>query len=71
MASPVVVPPTRRSRIPVRSTIHASVVSRVASRSAFVTTFSGRAAPQPVRRALDGSTPSIMTCAVDERVTSP
>ena len=48
MARPTVVPPTRRSRMPVRSMIHASVVSSVASRSALVTTLSGRAVPQPV-----------------------
>src|SRR5688500_14383932 len=60
MPRPVVVPPTRRSRIPVRSTIHASLVSRLSSRSAFVTTLSGSAVPQPVMRARDGSTPLIL-----------
>ena len=42
-----VVPPTRRSRMPVRSTIQASLVSSRASSCAFVTTVSGRADPQP------------------------
>ena len=42
-----VVPPTRRSRIPVRSRIHASLVSSRASSCAFVSTVSGRADPQP------------------------
>src|SRR6478609_6514057 len=51
IASPEVVLPTRRSRMPLRSTIHASVVSSVASRSALVTTFSGSAVPHPVMRA--------------------
>ena len=37
----------RRSRMPVRSTIHSSLVSRVASRSAFVRRPSGTAVPQP------------------------
>ena len=40
-------PATRRSRMPVRSTIHASFVSTRASRSAFVTRPSGTAKPQP------------------------
>lgn len=50
IASPVVEPPMRRSRIPVRSTIHASEVSSVASRSELVTTFEGRLAPTPATR---------------------
>src|SRR2546430_14471430 len=37
--------------MPVRSTIHSSLVSRRAARSALVTTVSGRAAPQPVTAA--------------------
>ena len=45
--SEAVVPPIRRSEIPVRATIHSSLVSRVFSRSWLVTTFSGRAVPQP------------------------
>ena len=48
MASPAVVPPWRRSLMPVRSVIHSSVVSSRASKSALVTTLSGRAVPQPV-----------------------
>ncbi len=59
-ASPEVVPPTRRSRMPVRSTIHSSLVSRLPSRSALVTTLSGKALPHPVMRALDWSTEAIM-----------
>ena len=43
-----VVPPICRLSIPVRSRIHSSEVSRVFSRSALVTTFSGSARPQPV-----------------------
>src|SRR5438270_2093349 len=46
-ASVPVDPPKRRSRMPVRSTIHSSVVSRRDAKSALVTIFSGRAAPQP------------------------
>ena len=45
--SDAVVPPTRRSRMPVRSLIHASLVSIVLARSSLVTTLSGRAVPQP------------------------
>ena len=45
-----VVPPMRRSRIPVRSEIHSSDVSRVSESSSFVTTRSGRPIPQPVKR---------------------
>ncbi|CAB4763110.1 unannotated protein [freshwater metagenome] len=41
-------PPICRRSIPVRSIIHSSDVSRVLARSAFVTTFSGSARPQPV-----------------------
>src|SRR3954468_11831343 len=37
----------RRSRMPVRRTIHSSVVSRYASKSAFVTIVSGSAEPMP------------------------
>src|SRR5262245_56867906 len=40
-------PATRRSRIPVRSTIHSSLVSTRASRSALVRRPSGSAVPQP------------------------
>ena len=42
--------PIRRSRIPVRSLIHSSEVSRVLERSSLVTMFSGRPIPQPVKR---------------------
>ncbi len=45
----------RRSRMPERSTIHSSVVSRRASRSALVTTLSGRALPHPVITAPAGT----------------
>lgn len=48
VASDDTVPPMRRSRIPERVAIHSSVVSRRASRSALVTTVSGKALPQPV-----------------------
>ena len=48
VASPEVVPPTRRSLMPVRSVIHSSLVSMVAARSSLVTILSGRAVPQPV-----------------------
>src|SRR6478735_5200148 len=48
---PAVVPPTWRSRMPVRSTIHSSVVSRYWARSSFVTRLGGRAVPQPVMTA--------------------
>src|SRR5581483_7196608 len=48
VARPEVVPPKRRSRMPVRSTIQASDVSREAARSSLVTTLSGRAMPDPV-----------------------
>src|SRR5581483_3340528 len=41
---------TRRSRIPVRSTIHSSLVSTRLARSALVTRCSGRAAPRPPNR---------------------
>ena len=41
----------RRSRMPVRSTIHSSVVSIRCSRSALVSRCSGRATPQPERQA--------------------
>src|SRR3954451_17476002 len=51
IASVAVVPPTRRSRMPLRSTIHSSLVSSMASRSALVTTLSGSAVPQPEMRA--------------------
>ena len=61
-ASADVVPPTRRSRMPVRSTIHSSVVSSMASRSALVTTLSGSAVPQPVIAA--------PTSSVDHRAAS-
>ncbi len=42
---------TRRSRIPVRETIHSSEVSTIRSRSAFVRTASGAYEPQPLIRA--------------------
>jgi hypothetical protein len=45
MASCEVVPPILRSRIPVRSRIQASLVSRVRERSSLVTTLSGTAMP--------------------------
>ncbi len=45
--SEAVEPPIRRSEIPVRATIHSSLVSSVFSRSWLVTTFSGSAVPQP------------------------
>ena len=48
MASCEVVPPIRRSRMPVRSWIQASLVSMVTDRSSLVTTLSGTAMPQPV-----------------------
>ena len=41
-----VMPPTRRSLMPVRSVIQASLVSRRAERSSFVTTLSGTEMPQ-------------------------
>ncbi len=41
---------TRRSRIPVRVTIHSSEVSTMRSRSAFVSTADGAYRPQPVIR---------------------
>ena len=50
MARPEVVPPMRRSRMPVRSTIHSSLVSRLTAMSSLVTTLSGTAMPQPVIR---------------------
>ena len=50
MARPDVVPPMWRSRIPVRSTIHSSLVSRLTAMSSLVTTLSGTAMPQPVIR---------------------
>ena len=50
MARPEVVPPMWRSRIPVRSTIHSSLVSRRTAMSSLVTTLSGTAMPQPVIR---------------------
>src|SRR5690606_16093224 len=43
----VVLPPIRRSRMPVRAWIHSSLVSIVAARSALVTTLSGKAVPHP------------------------
>ena len=47
--SDAVLPPTRRSWMPVRSTIHSSVVSRpLVRRSSLVSTLSGRAVPHPV-----------------------
>ena len=48
---PTVVPPTWRSRMPVRSTIHSSDVSNICSRSWLVSTFGGRAVPHPVMTA--------------------
>src|SRR5689334_12897859 len=51
-ARPAVVPPMRRSQMPLRSRIHSSLVSRVAARSSLVTILSGRAAPQPAMRAV-------------------
>ena len=68
MPRPVVVPPTRRSRIPVRSTIQASLVSRLSSRSTLVTILSGRALPQPVMRALEGATALILLHPGAQRV---
>ena len=47
--SPAVVPPTWRWRMPVRSTIHSSSVSRpMSARSWLVSILGGRAVPQPV-----------------------
>ena len=43
-------PPMRRSRIPVRSVIHSSVVSRVLESSSLVTIRSGTAMPHPLKR---------------------
>ncbi len=58
---------TRRSRIPVRSTIHWSFVSTSFSRSAFVTTFSGTNEPVPAMRerieVLRGQAPCFVTVA--------
>jgi len=48
--SDAVVPPTCRRLMPVRSTIHSSLVSIIAERSSLVSTFSGSAVPQPVMR---------------------
>ena len=39
---------TRRSRIPVRATIHSSEVSTIRDSSSFVRTYSGAFAPTPV-----------------------
>ncbi len=39
---------TRRSRMPVRDTIHSSDVSTIRSRSAFVRTWAGAYLPHPV-----------------------
>ena len=50
MARPEVVPPMWRSLMPVRSTIHSSLVSRRTAMSSLVTTLSGTAMPQPVMR---------------------
>ena len=50
MARPDVVPPMWRSRMPVRSMIHSSLVSRLTAMSSLVTTLSGTAMPQPVIR---------------------
>src|SRR5690606_13481575 len=56
--SPVDVPGSaqRRSRMPVRLVIHASVVTRARSRSALVTTRSGTYAPQPATSAARSDT---------------
>ena len=43
--------PMRRSRMPVRSRIHSSLVSIIWARSSLVSTFSGSAVPMPVMRA--------------------
>ena len=40
--------PMRRSRIPVRSRIHSSLVSIIAARSSLVRTFSGSDVPMPM-----------------------
>src|SRR3954447_24919210 len=45
--SPIVLPPMRRSWMPVRDTIHSSLVSIISASSWLVSTFSGRAVPQP------------------------
>src|SRR5439155_7898276 len=60
-------PPKRRSRMPVRSMIHSSVVSSRDAKSALVTIFSGRAVPHPVMRiptlSLSGAEPGDrLTC---------
>ena len=49
--SPAVVPPTRRSWMPVRSRIHSSLVSIIPARSSLVRTLGGSAVPQPVMTA--------------------
>src|SRR5262245_26212114 len=50
--SPAVVPPTWRSRMPVRSMIHSSLVSSpMSARSWLVSTFGGSAVPHPVMTA--------------------
>ena len=46
----LVEPPMRRSLMPVRSVIQASLVSRVRDSSSLVTTLSGMPMPQPVTR---------------------
>src|SRR3954447_5295438 len=46
--SDAVLPPARRSWMPVRSWIHASLVSIMAARSSLVMTVSGTAVPHPV-----------------------
>ena len=77
MARPVVVPPTRRSRIPVRSMIHSSLVSSVPSRSTLVTTLSGIAdAPAGDAGAAGGHADHLAgrgrgAAAGDERFTEP
>ena len=48
----------RRSRMPVRSRIHSSVVSTYCLRSSFVTTWSGTLQPRPV---IEIATPSFAT----------
>jgi hypothetical protein len=44
-------PAIRRSRIPVRCTIHSSLVSTIRARSSFVRRFSGNALPVPAMMA--------------------
>src|SRR3954451_442560 len=70
VASDAVVSPSpamRRSLIPVRWTIHSSLVSTIFDRSSLVSRFSGRALPVPVRMA-----PKVLDiCSASSSVTLP